>query len=52
MKRKLEIGNVIIPGILALGPMAGVTDLPFRTICKDCGAEFILNAITEEIEMR
>ena len=23
-----------------------------RFICKDCGAEFILNAITEEIEMR
>lgn len=23
-----------------------------RFICKDCGADFILNAITEEIEMR
>ena len=41
MKRKLQIGNVVVPGIVALGPMAGVTDLSFRTLCKECGADLI-----------
>lgn len=36
-----RIGTVEIPGILALGPMAGVTDLPFRRLCKECGADLI-----------
>ncbi|MCR5154033.1 MAG: tRNA dihydrouridine synthase DusB [Lachnospiraceae bacterium] len=36
-----KIGNVTIPGRLALGPMAGVTDLPFRQICRECGADLI-----------
>lgn len=39
--RTLQIGNVTVPGIVALGPMAGVTDLPFRTLCKECGADLI-----------
>jgi len=38
---ELKIGNVTVPGIVALGPMAGVTDLPFRTLCKECGADLI-----------
>ena len=35
----MQIGNVEIQGKVALGPMAGVTDLPFRLLCKeqDCG---------------
>ena len=35
----MQIGNVDIQGKVALGPMAGVTDLPFRLLCKeqDCG---------------
>ncbi len=32
------IGNVYVPNRLALGPMAGVTDLPFRVLCKEQGA--------------
>ena len=39
--QELKIGNVTVPGIVALGPMAGVTDLPFRTLCKECGADLI-----------
>lgn len=35
------IGNVEIPGDLVLGPMAGVTDLPFRLLCKEFGADLI-----------
>ncbi|MCR5792565.1 MAG: tRNA dihydrouridine synthase DusB [Lachnospiraceae bacterium] len=37
----LQIGNVNIGGNLVLGPMAGVTDLPFRTLCKEQGADLI-----------
>lgn len=36
-----KIGNVKIDGNLALGPMAGVTDLPFRLLCKEQGADLI-----------
>lgn len=35
------IGNVHIKGPLVLGPMAGVTDLPFRLLCKEQGADLI-----------
>ena len=36
--RKLQVGNVILENNLILGPMAGVTDLPFRLLCKEQGA--------------
>lgn len=36
--RRLDIGGVPISGQLALAPMAGVSDLPFRTICRKYGA--------------
>ena len=36
--KKLQIGNVILENNLILGPMAGVTDLPFRLLCKEQGA--------------
>ena len=35
---ELLIGSVVIPNRIALGPMAGVTDLPFRLLCKEQGA--------------
>ncbi len=35
------IGNVHIAGPLVLGPMAGVTDLPFRLLCREQGADLI-----------
>ena len=37
----LEIGHVHIAGKLVLGPMAGVTDLPFRLLCKEQGANLV-----------
>ena len=37
----LKIGNVEMPNQLVLAPMAGVTDLPFRVLCKEQGAGLI-----------
>lgn len=36
--RALQIGNVTLPNNLILAPMAGVTDLPFRLLCREQGA--------------
>jgi len=36
-----NIGNVKLEGNLLLGPMAGVTDLPFRILCKEKGADLV-----------
>lgn len=38
---KLKIGNVTLENNLILAPMAGVTDLPFRLLCKEQGAGLI-----------
>lgn len=38
---KLKIGNVQLDGNVILAPMAGVTDLPFRLLCKEQGADLI-----------
>lgn len=35
---KLQIGNVTLQNQVILAPMAGVTDLPFRLLCKEQGA--------------
>ena len=38
MKMKWKIGSVEIENPFILAPMAGVTDLPFRILCKEQGA--------------
>ncbi len=35
--KKLKIGDVELENNLILAPMAGITDLPFRSICKEFG---------------
>ena len=37
----LKIGNVELSNPLILAPMAGVTDLPFRLLCKEQGAGLV-----------
>ena len=39
--RKLKIGNVELENNLILAPMAGVTNQPFRIICKQFGAGMV-----------
>lgn len=36
--RQLRIGEVVLDNNVMLAPMAGVTDLPFRLICREQGA--------------
>lgn len=38
---EMKIGNVILENPLILAPMAGVTDLPFRLLCREQGAGLI-----------
>ena len=38
MLNKIKIGNVEINNNIFLAPMAGITDMPYRSICKDFGA--------------
>ena len=37
----LKIGNITLENNLVLAPMAGVTDLPFRVLCKEQGVGLI-----------
>lgn len=39
--KQLRIGNVQLENRYILGPMAGVTDLPFRLLCKEQGAALV-----------
>ena len=45
----MKIGNVDIQTPVALAPMAGVTDLAFRTICKRLGAGY---TVTEMVSAK
>lgn len=39
--KPLHIGNVTLENNVMLAPMAGITDLPFRTLCKEQGAGMV-----------
>ncbi len=45
----MKLGNIEIENPLALGPMAGVTDWAFRTICAELGANI---TVTEMVSSR
>ncbi len=46
---KLRIGNVTFDNNLILAPMAGITDLPFRLLCREQGCGL---AVTEMISAK
>ena len=37
----MKIGNVVLENNIFLAPMAGVTDLPFRILCKEMGCGLV-----------
>ena len=39
----LQIGPYKLPNRIALAPMAGVTDLPFRRLCREFGAGLVVS---------
>ena len=41
LNKKLKIGNFEINNAVMLAPMEGITDLPFRMICKELGADIV-----------
>jgi tRNA-dihydrouridine synthase B len=41
LQKKLQIGNINITNALLMAPMEGITDLPFRLICKELGADIV-----------
>ena len=45
----MRIGNLEVNNPIALGPMAGVTDWAFRTICAELGAGI---TVTEMVSSR
>ena len=45
----MNIGTIEIPGLLALAPMAGVTDWAYRTVCAGMGAGL---TVTEMVSSR
>jgi tRNA-dihydrouridine synthase B len=39
--KQIKIGNIEITNPILLAPMEGITDLPFRLICKEYGADIV-----------
>ena len=38
-----RVGNITLPNGLFAAPMAGVTDRPFRMLCKQLGAGYAVS---------
>ncbi len=47
----MEIGGVELPSALALAPMAGVTDLAFRSICREQGAGYTVTEMVSSMAL-
>ena len=45
----MKVGNITINSLLALAPMAGVTDLGFRAVCRELGAGY---TVTEMVSAK
>jgi len=47
----MKIGNITLENSVFLAPMAGVTDLPFRVICKEFGAGLVYSEMVSSKAM-
>lgn len=50
MKHEVRIGSLTAPGNVFLAPMAGITDLPFRKICRSLGADYAVGEMAASKE--
>lgn len=48
---KLRIGNTVLENNVILAPMAGVTDLPFRVLCREQGAGCVVTEMVSAKEV-
>jgi tRNA-dihydrouridine synthase B len=49
----MQIGPYKLPNPIALAPMAGVTDRPFRQLCRDLGAGYVVTEmVTSNPQLR
>jgi tRNA-dihydrouridine synthase B len=44
-----QIGPYTLPNRVALAPMAGVTDLPFRRLCRELGAGLVVSEMISSV---
>ena len=42
----MQIGNIRLSAPVALAPMAGITDMPFRIICKELGCGLVVEMVS------
>ena len=47
----MKIGNITVDNRIFLAPMAGVTDLPFRVVCKEFGAGLVYSEMVSSKAM-
>ena len=45
----MKLGNVVIDVPVALAPMAGITDLPFRLICRRLGCGYTVSEMISAV---
>ncbi len=46
--RTFSIGNVVVPNSLVLAPMAGVTDIIYRALCREMGAGLVFTEMVSD----
>lgn len=47
--QNLKLAGASKPGSVGLAPMAGITDSPFRQLCRDYGADFVMSEMISAV---
>ena len=45
----MRIGDVHVPGLARLAPMAGATNAPFRLVARECGSGLTTDMMLDSI---